>query len=236
MLLAAKIDKNMFCSELRDEYESLVAGLRKVAAVNIVALIAEDGFSNVTIEDARFRLSDDFPEGYTTILSDKEMLDLANQGAFNKLIKEQSVIAICSLFENYVNRLVELAGLDAHEASLYNHIKQDFGLTGENNNGTLRKIYFIIKKLGFKQLPFENEQSIRMLAEIFTMRHVIVHFDGIIQKENHEIALFPNHKKNRKIVIQDNSIDDFIHRILIHMSGFTKRVDDYIESQFHEPV
>jgi hypothetical protein len=234
VLAAAKINKEMFCVELKNEYEAFTNSLRKIAALNIVSLIAEDGFSNVTIGGARFRLSNDFSDGYTTILTDEEILELANQGAFNKLIKEQSVIAMCSLFENYVNRLIDLCSLDMREASSYNHIVQDFSLQKGSDNSTLRKIYFIIKKLGFKQLPFEHKQPIDLLGEIFTIRHVVVHFDGIIKKENHEKAICAKHKKDGMIVITDNSIDDFIHRIVIHMSGFTKRIDDYLESCSHE--
>ncbi|MBS3954213.1 MAG: hypothetical protein KGZ88_14795, partial [Methylomicrobium sp.] len=96
------------------------------------------------------------------------------------------------------------------------------------------KIYFIIKKFGFKQLPFDHEQPIDLLGEIFTIRNVIVHHDGIIKKEVHEKAIYAKHKKDGTIVITDNSIDDFIHRIVIHMGGFTKRIDDHLESCSHE--
>lgn len=229
MDIAARIDKKLFSSELASEYKSLVNGLRKIAALNIVSSIAEDGFYNTTLDDVKYRLSNDFSDGYTTILPDHEIRELTNQGEFKRLIREQSVIAICSLFENYVNRLVEIAGLDSKEAVSYNHIIRDFKLKRGSDNTTLRKIYFIIKNLDFKQLPFEHDQPIALLGEIFTIRHVLVHFDGRIVKQNHEKLIFKNHKTNGRTTIPGNSIDDFIHRILIHMSGFTKRVDDYLE-------
>jgi hypothetical protein len=230
MNIAAKIRKEMYCSELEKEYGAFVSGLYKIAALNILSLVAEDGFANLTIEGAQFRLSNDFPDGYTTMISDEEMLKLANQGSFNKLIKEQSVIAMCSLFENYVNRLVDIAGLDSREATSYNHITKDFDLKKGSDIGTIRKIYFIIKNLNLKNLPFEHEQPINLLGEIFAIRHVIVHFEGEIKKNTHDEAINKNHKKDGIVVIPNNSIDDFIHRILIHMSGFTKRVDDHLES------
>ncbi|NOX66502.1 MAG: hypothetical protein GXO85_12140 [Chlorobi bacterium] len=224
----------MFCAELKTEYEALVSSLRKIAALNVISFITENRFSQIDIKGTRFKLSDDFPESYTTILSDDELNKLAEKGEFNKLIKEHSVIAMCSLFENYINRLVEITNLNSREASSYNHIKSDFGLPQGSDNGSIRKIYFIIKKLGFTQLPFEHVQPILLLGEMFAIRHVLVHFGGTIKKQNHREAIFEKHKIGNEISIPDNSIDDFIHRILIHMSGLTKRIDTHIEESYEK--
>lgn len=229
MLNAARIDKEFYSTKLKDRYTYFINALRKIAALNIVANLAEDAFSTIEIQSITFRLSNDFSDGYTTILSDDEISELATQGTFKNLIREQSVIAMCSLFEDYVNSLIEITGLDNKEATSYNHITQDFGLHG-GDTISLRKIYFMIKKFGFTCHPFEHQQPIILLGEIITIRNVLTHFDGRIIKENHNEAIYKNHKNDGKIVLTDNSIDDFIHRILIHMSGFTKRIDDYLET------
>jgi hypothetical protein len=226
--LAAKIDKDLYSSELKERYIYFVNALRKIAALNVVTNIAEDIFSTISTKELTYRLSNNFADVYTTILTDKEISHLATQGTFKTLIREQSIITMCSLFEDYINSLIEITKLDSKEATSYNHIKQDFGLEG-GDTVSLRKIYFMIKKLGFTSHPFKHQQSIQLLGEIITIRNVLAHFDGRIVKTNHDTAIYEIHKDNGEIILPDNSIDDFIHRILIYMSGFTKRIDDYLE-------
>jgi len=228
MEIAGKIDKKLFSHELDNKYKYFVGNLRKIAALNIISPLAEDAFSKHEPKDIKYRLSNDFSDGYTTILTDNEIAELAKEGSFQKLIREQSLIAMCSLFEDYVNCLIDISDLDRSEATSYNHIKRDFNLEG-GDTGIIRKIYFIIKKLGFTQLPFEHKEPIRLLGEMIAIRNVLIHYNGNIVKNIHNDAIYSNHKSNGKIILGRNSIDDFIHRILIHMSGFTKRVDDYLE-------
>lgn len=228
MQLASEIDKTLYSTKLHERYTSFVNALRKIAALNIVSNIAEDTFSKIEVNEIKFRLSDDFQDGYTTILTDQEISKFANQGEFKSLIKEQSIIAICSLFEDYINTLIEITKLDKKTAASYNHIKQDFGLEG-GDTSSLRKIYYMIKQFNFTSHPFEHNQPIRLLGEMIAIRNVLTHFDGKITKDIHDKAIFNNHKLDGHIILADNSIDDFLHRILIHMSGFTKRIDDYLE-------
>lgn len=229
MQLASELDKNLYSKKLYERYTSFVNALRKIAALNIVSNIAEDAFSKIEINEIRFRLSDDFSDGYTTVLTDEEIYKLANQGEFKSLIKEQSIIAMCSLFEDYINSLIEITKLNKKDATSYNHIKQDFGLEG-GDTGSIRKIYFMIKEFNFTSHPFEHGDPIRLLGEMIAIRNVLTHHDGKITKDVHNKSIFNNHKLNGKIILPDNSIDDFLHRILIHMSGFTKRIDDYLEN------
>lgn len=236
MNLASQIKGGLSHPELSEQYNCFVEGLQRIAALNIATGVSERALQMCLPDDARFRLSDDFPEGYTTILSAEQLRHMSLSGEFSRMIKELSVIAMCSMFESFVDQICEIAGVSTREASSYNSVANDFGLRRGSDTPTLRKIYYMIKKFGFNQHPFEHDQAVDMLHELFCIRNAIVHHGGAIRKQNHMDAIWSGHRRGGNVFLSDDAIDDFLHRIVIHMSGFTARVDQMLLRNGANPV
>ncbi len=228
-MIKNEMTRELFSKKLEARYRYFLLSLQKLATLNIIADLTENSYSTKTIQDINFRLSNDFPECYTTILTDEEISKFATSGTFKSLMREQSVIAMCSILEEYIDSLLEITKLSKNKAASYDQVEQDFNLSGVNNK-TLKKIYYIIKE--FKPLghPFQAKQTITLLGEIFAIRNALVHSGGNIIKESSDNAIYDNFKSAGKIILPDNSIDDLIHRILIYMCSLTLIIDNYLET------
>lgn len=229
MEVAAKIDREFYSAELEEAYRSFISALRKVAIVYTVSAYAQLSLQDMEPEGQRVRISDDFDDGYTTIISDGEIANLIKSNGYQSLAREQCVISICSIFEHFIDTLLDILNLNREKARNYKTISKDYNLNVKPTNTTLKKIYYIVKNLKLTSHPFEHDQPTKLLEEIFAIRNVIIHSGSIIKSEFDDNRIFAPHKNNNKIKLQENSLDDFLHRIVIHMSGITKRVDEYLQ-------
>jgi hypothetical protein len=224
------IQEGLHTSTLSDAYSALLGGLRKIAALSIMNNVNRAMLINGVVIEARFRLSSDFDDAATTIIDEEELRQFATDHEFDRIAREQSLIALCSIFESYIRRTVKIAGLDPDTAAGYGTMVRDFGFKRGSANHTLRRIYFLVHTFNFRPSCFELEQSVDMLHEMLTIRNVVVHHDGRIVKPDHERSIGPAYKLNGSVRISENGTDDFLHRIVIHARALTVLLDRHLKS------
>ena len=227
------IQEGLHTATLSSAYSALLSGLRKVAALSVINQINRAMLNNDVVIGARFRLSSDFDDAATTIIDDEELRQLATGHEFDRIAREQSLIAMCSIFESYIKRAVKIAGLDPDTAARYGTMVRDFGLKRGSSNHTLRRIYFLVHTFNLLPSCFERDQSVDMLHEMLTIRNVVVHHDGRIAKPDHERSIGPAYKSNGAVHISENGTDDFLHRIVIHARVLTVLLDRHFVLGHH---
>ena len=214
------------------KYEDLHTNLNQVAKVAIGSTYAQRLLSLVDLSGV-VRLSDDFPDGYTTIISADDLSAYLQGGEYGEMVRRQCVVSICASMESFVSSLFPIMGLEESDGERYGEFTRDFGLGMQNGNKVLRKIYFIYRhlkhSLKFKTSNWENVQCPLMLDEMFTIRHVIVHFGGVVQKQAHRERIGRTFRTDQNaLVLPPNSIDDFVHRVTINLRGLIRNVDLYV--------
>lgn len=219
-------------SILDDRYKKLCSNLEEVAKVALGSRYVQEMVPHVEFDSA-VRLSDDFTDGYTTILDADDLNTYFTSGQYGETVRRQCLVSICAYAEVFVSTLFPIMKLNEHDGKNYGQFPNDFNLEIHNSNSFLRKIYYIYKKLkgslDFETSNWENIQCPRMLDEMFTIRHVIVHFGGVIAKSDHEERIGGHFKDaNNNIILSPNSIDDFVHRVTINLSGLVKKIDTYL--------
>ena len=217
--------------ELRFAYLKLCDDLDQVAKVAIGSRYVSAALPFVTFDDDQVRLSD-FSDGYTTIVDVTELNAYLNSGEYEEIVRRQCVVSICAFIEGFVSALFQVTGLSENDGEQYGKFPNDFSLHIHNGNKVLRKIYYIFRNLNFSQSNLENVQSARMLDEMFTIRHVIVHFNGKVIKDAHKERISGAFiARDGQIKLDENSIDDFVHRVYINLRGFIIKIDDYVASR-----
>lgn len=223
---------NIKNKDLLSKCEDLYRNLDQVAKVAVGSAYAQHFMSLVELSGS-VKLSDDFPDGYTTIISADDLSTYLQGGEYGEMVRRQCVVSICACMEAFVSALFPIMGLQESDGEKYGEFAKEFNLDVQNGNKVLRKIYYIYKHLKlalkFETSNWENVQCPRMLDEMFTIRHVVVHFGGTVKKQAHRERIGDLFKTERNdIKLSSNSIDDFVHRVTINLHGFIKKVDSYI--------
>ncbi|WP_329839779.1 hypothetical protein [Stenotrophomonas geniculata] len=217
---------------LRSRCEDLYKNLDQVAKVAIGSEYAQRLLPFVEISGS-FRLSDDFPDGYTTIIGADDLSMYLQSGEYSEMVRRQCVVTICASLEAFVSSLFPIVGLEESDGERFGEFAKEFNLNMQNGNKVLRKIYYIYRHLKlalkFETSNWENVQCPQMLDEMFTIRHVIVHFGGGVKKPAHCERIGKMFRTERgDITLPPNSIDDFIHRVTINLHSLVKRMDSYV--------
>ncbi len=223
---------NVENEELRSKCADLYKNLDQVAKVAIGSAFAQRLLPSMEIS-GYFRLSDDFPDGYTTIIGADDLSMYIQGGEYAEMVRRQCVVTICASMEAFVSSLFPIMGLEESDGEKFGEFAREFNLNIQNGNKVLRKIYYIYRHLklalGFETSNWENVQCPRMLDEMFTIRHVIVHFGGEVRKSAHCERIGRIFRTERgALTLPPNSIDDFIHRVTINLNGLIKRMDSYV--------
>lgn len=213
--------------------KDLYKSLNQVAKVEIGSTYVQKLIPHVAFNDFA-RLSDNLSEGYTTIISAGELNTYFQSGEYGEMVRRQCVVSICACLEAFISTLFPIMGLQESDGERYGEFAREFSLDVQNGNKVLRKIYYIYKHLKvalkFETSNWERTQCPRMLDEMFTIRHVIVHFGGAIEKHGHGERIGKMFKTCKNdITLPPNSTDDFIHRVTINMRGLIEMVDSYVE-------
>lgn len=221
--------------DLYAQYETLCRNLDQVAKVAIGSTYVQQLIPHVTFNNS-VRLSDNFSDSYTTIISADDLNLYFQSGEYGEMVRRQCVVSICTCMEAFISALFPITGLQESDGEKYGQFAKEFNLDVQNGNKLLRKIYYIYKHLklalNFKTSNWENSQCPRMLDEMFTVRHVIVHFGGALEKRVHSERIGNIFKTGKNdIKLPPNSIDDFIHRVTINLHSLVKKVDSYIAAQ-----
>ncbi|MET7140097.1 hypothetical protein M3S04_03935 [Xanthomonas sp. PPL139] len=132
-----------------------------------------------------------------------------------------------------MSTLFPIIGLQESDGEKYGEFAKEFDIGMQNGNKVLRKIYYIYRHLKlalkFKTSNWENAQCPQMLDEMFAIRHVIVHFGGMVEKQVHHERIGRSFKaENGEIMLSSNSIDDFVHRVTINLHSLIKHIDSYM--------
>lgn len=222
------IENNDLLSLCEDFYRSLdqvaKAAIGSTYTQELLSLVELSGFA---------RLSDDFPDGYTTIISADDLSAYLRGGEYGEMVRRQCVVSICACTEAFVSSLFPIMGLEESDGERYGEFAKEFNVDVQNGNKVLRKIYYIYKHLKlalkFETSNWETTQCPRMLDEMFTIRHTIVHFGGMVKKPAHRERIGRLFRPDGdELSLSPNSIDDFIHRATINLHGLIRKVDAYI--------
>lgn len=214
---------------LREQYHMLCNNLRQVAKVAIGSRYTQQLIQHIQF-CAPVRLSDDFPDGYTTIISQDELNSYLQGPVYNEMVRRQCVVSICAYTEAFVSSLYQIMELKESDGEGYGQFAKIFNLDMHNSNKVLRKLYYIYNhvkvQLKFRTSNLENVECPKMLDEMFTIRHVIVHFGGEVVKQVHQERIGPRYKtKSNEVVLGPNAIDEFVHRVTINLRSLVLEID-----------
>lgn len=213
--------------KLKSTYARFLNNLNDLSIFYLISLHATNLYSQKKPIGEVFKLSNNFDELLTTTIKDSDALQLIDKGEYLKKLKMLTIVSMCASFESFIDELLEVVELDKKKASEFNSYDKIYSLKYKSDSKVFRKLYFIINQYYLDVPIYTNSvDTLKMLDEIIVLRNVIIHFDGIIKKENHYLSIKPAHKdQNSHIKILDNSIDDFIHRFILCFNDFVKKLD-----------
>ena len=218
---------------LKDCYKFYLKAIENLAIFYAISEETAINYATGKGTGKKFFLSNNFPECATTIITDNEAIKLINNNTYLNYLREDFIIRICLIFEDFINKLLDILKLDKKEATSFNSYSNIYNLEYKSDSVVFRKIYFIINQLSLNAIIYKiNSNTLQMLDQVVVIRNVLIHFNGKVAKENHDKIIrdsFKDEKKN--IIIPDNSIDDFIHRFTININPLVYDIDKYMTEE-----
>jgi len=213
-------------------YKNLVESIDNLVTFYITSKELSEAYKlSNNANGTKFHLSNDFHDSATTIIDDFGIMNLIKKGTYLEYLKKNFVVSLCIIFEDTVDRLLELLQINIKESISFNGYNTIYNLKYHSDSVVFRKIYYMINTLSLKLPTFtQGTQTLSMLDEIMVIRHVITHTNSIIVKPNHDKAIWKRHKQNNKIFIPDNSIDDFVHRITLNLKPLFLQIDEQLNT------
>jgi hypothetical protein len=195
---------------------TLYAGSRLIEAADL------SGFS-----DLELKISNDFPDPYTTICTVKDLKDSIDSGEYGQLALEMGVIQLCTAFEILFDRISDHYSISVSKRDAFDvrHwlTAGDAKQIGNRSLMQIRKIHAeksIISVL-------DSDEVYLKIAAIIEVRNCFTHTGGIVKNESAKSRISPYAIKTtvgERIILRNNYLDDFLHYMAIHARAFVNRL------------
>ena len=228
-------------NQLEEIYNNYLIGMDRtsnVYAINEIfcSLVNEQKYNFKDID--KYKLSNDFDDGFTTIKSFKEIENSILNGDVFKLNRYQTIISFCTIFEFFIHELLELFSIKENEFKK----KKLFVSNKEIHNLSLKALVYIHYHQNFESLIVKNiskdefiipySHELEYYNKIIRIRNCIVHNHGFINNEwknkLNEVGITANNIKNNYLYFDENQIDDYLHFFLMPIKGFIQDLDNKI--------
>ncbi|THF62783.1 hypothetical protein E6C76_16040 [Pseudothauera nasutitermitis] len=195
---------------------TLYAGTRLVELIDLFALGGE----------TKIAISDDFPEGMTTIRTVDQLSKSIQCGEYGQLALGLGVIQLCTAFEIFFDSAASSHGVAVSQADSFDATHHSIGGTVKLGNKTLMQIRKLHLSLGVNS-PMNSDEVLIKLASIIEARNCFTHAGGLVKtlkaKERLWAYRIPS-TVGQPLKLKDNHLDDFLHYMAINTLAFVNNV------------
>lgn len=196
-------------SDLATFYLAADAGAKLIASTEL-----PDGYS------LEMRMSSDFPLAATTIRQSDDVVALYKRGDYERLNSYQAVVALCSLFEVFMEGVGET--LDVRAGRRIFIVSWRRGrVPVEVRNQTLCLVRAIHETFAIDS-QLNQDSAICWIYHFIQLRNIVVHEGGRMDEEKRArlVSAWSKHPTGQRLVINGNHIDDMVHFLHSHVRAF----------------
>lgn len=192
----------------------------------------DENIAKNKIEHEKIKISDNFTDGFTTIISTKDIINSSKNGSLYQTNHYQSFIAITSAFEVLIDDLINLFRIP--EKKYKKEFSSSFYKENKSNlNRDLLKSHIIRKIISLHEiLEIESvvlrHQELNIYYSLLKIRNKIVHQNGVITSPMN-INYYNNLVENGVIKFSRNTFDDVLHRFMIPLKALFLALDNKLE-------
>ncbi|HKW84424.1 MAG TPA: hypothetical protein VJN68_11795 [Burkholderiaceae bacterium] len=217
---------NPLIVEAFDNYRSfllriatLYAGARLIEAVDLSAL--GDSFA--------LAISDDLPEGATTVRTVGELKQSIQSREYGQLALALGTIQLCTAFEILLERISAIYGVEVDSTDRFDVSHTPVAgappVIVTLGNRALMQINKLHQQLSVSS-PLNRPDTLLKLAAIVEARNCFTHAGGIVQKLKQKERLWAYRipaEVGQPLVLKDNALDDFLHFMALNALAFVDR-------------
>lgn len=192
------------------------------AGSRLIECLEIDGLKS----DSELALSDNFPDGLTTICTIADLVENVQSGEYGQLSLRLATVQLCTAFEVLFDAIGVIYSVNEGKSPVlatYKPVSPDPIPLG---NKTIKKIRNLHDRLGMWSV-INNDEALVKIAAIIEVRNCIVHSAGRVTDSKvvdrlkaYGIRL----KTDNVIMLCSNILDDFLHYMAIHVVALVKKL------------
>ncbi|MGF2686283.1 hypothetical protein ACQUWM_07285 [Marinobacter sp. DUT-3] len=188
------------------------------------------GVEKLESSELELHVSDDFPRSWTTIRTPKDVVDLYEQGEFERLNAYQSLVSVCSAFEALFSELHEISDAPTMDKVVIRSYRRKGSF--EIRNKAACSVRAIHEHLGLNS-PLNFDSAICWIYNYFLLRNIVVHERGMVTsaKKPRIVGELAETPVGGRLQITSNKLDDLFNFTKDHVSAFEARVTSKYEEQ-----
>lgn len=194
---------------------TLYAGTRLIESIDLSEL---GGATKLAI-------SNDFPEGMTTIRTVDQLSQSIKDGEYGQLALGLGVIQLCTAFEIFFDAIALTYGVSVSPADSFDATHHSVGGTIKLGNKALMQIRKLHTTLGIST-PLNGDEVLIKLASIIEARNCFTHAGGVVTTQKAKDRLWAyriSSTVGRPLTLKDNHLDDFLHYMAINIMSFVNK-------------
>jgi len=212
-----QIVKNKKLDEIQDRYYDRLYG---ISVMFSLFFYMNRNISKKNYDNEEIKISNDFDDSYTTIITTENIIKSRNSGELYKIIHYQSYVAIISSFEILIDDLFSLYKIP--ESKVKNFISPFYEKNKKNmnnciNNTIIKKLIIIHEFLNIKSVIL-HEKELNIYYALIKVRNIIVHCNGNVNTPLN-IIYYNELIVNKEVVFGANKFDEILHRFMIPLKS-----------------
>lgn len=191
-------------------YENYLSRIDDISTLYSVVLFADMKIRGADFikKNEEVFLSSNFPERFTTIKNGSDMTACSHSGSLERINAYQTVISLVSNYENLIDSLIE--HFDICDRAV--KIAKPTSNANTIDSLILKKCQALHDVLKFSSSSIGSHE-LGYFYKIIRIRNRLVHNQGIVKES--DLPLLHDWVKGRRIELEKNHIDDFIHFLLM---------------------
>lgn len=204
-------------------YENYLSKIDDISTLYSVVLYADTKIrcGNFIRSDEKILLSNDFPEGFTTVKSLEDMSACSASRNLERINCYQAVISLVSNYESLTDALIEHFKIS--DSKIKSTTPKLFG--NVIDSPIIKKNQALHEALNINSHVISSH-GINHLYKIIRIRNRLVHDQGVIRKS--DLPQLQHWVKDGKIELEGNHIDDFIHFLLMPTRSMFLKISEIV--------
>lgn len=218
---------------IRESCEKFRLNVDDIATFYLSARMSAEllcGAGDIESSELELHVSDDFPRSWTTIRTPKDVIDLYEQGQYERLNAYQSLVSVCSAFEALFSELHNITGAPTMDKVVIQSYRRNGNF--EIKNKATCSVRAIHNHLGVDSaLNFDS--AICWIYNYFLLRNIVVHERGVVTsaKKSRIVGELAQTPVGDRLQITSNKLDDLFNFTKDHVSAFEAQVTRKYEEQ-----
>lgn len=165
-------------------------------------------------DDLRLSISDDFPDGLTTIRSVRDLRNSIETGEYGQLCLRLAIVQLCTAFEVFFDAVADIHGIPASRgdsvSATCHRVSASPLVLGNRAIVQIRKLH---RRLAIRSV-LDNDEVLVKLTAIIEVRNCIVHSAAVVADDRTALRLRAyaiDHAVGEMLHLADNLLDDFLH-------------------------